>query len=290
MSRLRHCLRSVVAIAALAGGGLGTSAYAADTRTPAPAEVPTETAAAAAADLKNLDWTALTAAVAPEQSSPALKMPNFVSPPASFSSLQKNDDGSLAVTVGEKLPTTWESKVGIDFGVPPAPATTYQPSQLPGQPSNPSRGAAWAKVTVPDPVPYAWDKASFDARLDPINDEGKLGATLARSLPIGSKFTVTLQNGYSLTRPLTGAMPWTPPSKIVASSWSTDNSVRLNILPSGTSLAAGATMSSTDAKWLPSLSAEQKLFGGPLSITGTASETATGAISKSITAGFKHTW
>jgi hypothetical protein len=38
------------------------------------------------------------------------------------------------------------------------------------------------------------------------------------------------------------------------------------------------------------LSAEQKLFGGPLSVTGSVSETATGDTSKSLRAGFKRTW
>jgi len=49
-------------------------------------------------------------------------------------------------------------------------------------------------------------------------------------------------------------------------------------------------MSSTDDKWLRTLSAEQKLFGGPLSVTGSVSETASGEMSKSLRAGFKRTW
>jgi hypothetical protein len=290
MSRFRHRLQPVVTIAVLAACGLGAPAVAADSSTAPAADV--ATASAPPADIENLDWSALTAVVAPQQPAPAFKAPSLVAPTATFSSQKKNDDGSMAVTVGRKLPTEWESKVGVDLSVPPAPATTYQPSQSLGQPSAPSTGSAWAHVTVPEPVPYALDKASFDARVDPISEEGRLAATFSRSLPIGSSFKVTLQNGYAFSRPLAAAVPapWAPASTAAAATWSTDNSVRLNILPSGTSLAAGATMSSSDEKWLPSLSAEQKLFGGPLSITGTASETTTGAINKSITAGFKHSW
>jgi hypothetical protein len=55
-------------------------------------------------------------------------------------------------------------------------------------------------------------------------------------------------------------------------------------------VSLGANISSTDEKWLPSLSAEQKLFGGPFSVTGSVSETPTGETSKSLTAGFKRQW
>lgn len=36
--------------------------------------------------------------------------------------------------------------------------------------------------------------------------------------------------------------------------------------------------------------AEQKLFGGPFSVSGSVNETASGELSKSIKAGFKHAW
>jgi len=49
-------------------------------------------------------------------------------------------------------------------------------------------------------------------------------------------------------------------------------------------------LSSTEEKWLRTLSAEQKLFGGPFSVTGTVSETASGEASKSLKAGFKRSW
>jgi len=55
-------------------------------------------------------------------------------------------------------------------------------------------------------------------------------------------------------------------------------------------LALYQAISSTDDKWLRTLSAEQKLFGGPVSITGSVSETAAGDISKSLKAGFKRSW
>ena len=48
-------------------------------------------------------------------------------------------------------------------------------------------------------------------------------------------------------------------------------------------------MSTTDEKWLRSLSAEQKLFGS-MNVTGTVSETPTGDLNRSLTAGFKRNW
>ena len=80
-------------------------------------------------------------------------------------------------------------------------------------------------------------------------------------MPVGENVTATLQNGLAVTSPLPNA-----------------------------TMSLGANISSTDEKWLPSLSAEQKLFGGPFSVTGSMSETPTGETSKSLTAGFKRQW
>jgi hypothetical protein len=73
-------------------------------------------------------------------------------------------------------------------------------------------------------------------------------------------------------------------------SWATSQALRFNFLPTDTSVSVGADISSIDDKWLRTLSAEQKLFGGPFSVTGSVSETATGDLSKSLKAGFKRTW
>src|SRR5262249_4185955 len=72
--------------------------------------------------------------------------------------------------------------------------------------------------------------------------------------------------------------------------WASSQALRFNILPTDTSVSFGADISSTDDKWLRTLSAEQKLFGGPFSVTGSVSETATGDLSKSLKAGFKRSW
>ena len=92
-----------------------------------------------------------------------------------------------------------------------------------------------------------------------------------------------LQNGLAVSSPL-------PNATTRNHGWTSNQSLRFNVLPTDTSVSLGANISSTDEKWLPSLSAEQKLFGGPFSVTGSVSETPTGETSKSLTAGFKRQW
>jgi hypothetical protein len=178
--------------------------------------------------------------------------------------------------------TGWDAKVGVDYRKPSIPAAEFQPGELTaGAIPDQSIGVAWANVTAPGlDSPLGWDKTAIETRLDPAQEQGRLGATLSRSVPFGESFAVTLQNGYSVTR--------THPD--ATQSWATNQALRFNVLPTDTSLSLGAAISSTDDKWLRTLSAEQKLFGGPLSVTGSVSETASGDTAKSLRAGFKRTW
>jgi hypothetical protein len=102
-------------------------------------------------------------------------------------------------------------------------------------------------------------------------------------VPIGGGVSVTLQNGYAVTQSLAN------PGGVGTHVYSGDGAVRLE-LPSATALSAGARMSSTDERLLPAVSAEQKLFDTPLSVTGTISQRPTGETDRSITAGFKKSW
>jgi hypothetical protein len=203
---------------------------------------------------------------------------------AAIGSRSEKADGSVAVSAGHRLPTAWDAKIGVDMA---APATV--PDAFAGQAN---RGAGWANVAVPA-APIGLDKATIDARVDPNADQGRLATSLSRSVPIGGGMSVTVQNGYAVTQTLAnpgGALPsasapGTAPTRI----YSGDGGVRVE-LPSATAFSAGASMSSTDDRLLPKVSAEQKLFGTPLSITGSISERPTGDTDRSVTAGFKHTW
>jgi hypothetical protein len=69
-----------------------------------------------------------------------------------------------------------------------------------------------------------------------------------------------------------------------------NHAVKFTVTPADTTISIGASSSSADDKWLRRLSAEQKLFGGPVSVAGAVSETSSGDLTKSLTAGFKRNW
>jgi len=71
--------------------------------------------------------------------------------------------------------------------------------------------------------------------------------------------------------------------------YQTEQSAKLNIEDTGTTITAGQTMSSGDDKWLRKFGAEQKLLDG-VNVSGSIGETAQGITTKSISAGFKRSW
>jgi hypothetical protein len=96
----------------------------------------------------------------------------------------------------------WDAKVGVDYRKPSIPAAEFQPGELTaGAIPDQSTGVAWANVIAPGfDSPLGWDKTAIETRLDPAQEQGKLGATLSRSVPLGASVALTLQNGYSVTR------------------------------------------------------------------------------------------
>ena len=153
-------------------------------------------------------------------------------------------------------------------------------------------GAAWASVGVPN-------LASLDARVDPANDQGKLGTTFKQSIPVGGKFSVTLQDSYSVTE--TFGPPATAPSDLplmaapaVATApppqvWDSQKAVKFDILATGTTFGAGLATASNDPVTHNTLSADQKLYG-PLHVTTAVTDVGQPTSNKSITAGLKLNW
>ena len=146
--------------------------------------------------------------------------------------------------------------------------------------------SAWAAVTAPG-VASIWDKTSVEARVDPGSEQSKLGTSLSKSLPLGEQYSLTLKNDYNLIQQ--GFVPVPGIVSHPARSQETDQSARLSLSDTGTSLIAGQTLSTNDDKWLRKIGAEQKLFGD-VSISGSIGETALGTSNKSLTAGFKRSW
>lgn len=240
-------------------------------------------------DPEKWNWQVLSDRYMPDGSPGAVLRPRPIgpAPESSFASRTDRQDGSTAVTVGRRLPTEWETKIGVDLGLAADPATTYRIDPPTGSVTTAGSGAAWANLKIPGfNTPLTWDQAQIDARVDPTTEQSQLGTRFSRSLPIGESLSVTLQNGYAVTQ----SFPTGPEAPTSTEIWSTDHSVRVTLSDSGTSFTAGETLNSLDDKWLRSLSAEQKMFGGPVSLTGTASETLNGEIAKSVTARFRRTW
>jgi hypothetical protein len=224
---------------------------------------------------ENLDWSAL----------------NW--DPSTLSTSRAN------IPAQKSLPSAWQTKLGVDANAANQPRELGTPvnpdSLLPGATPRSASDAAWAKVTAPGPDTPVWDQTTFDARFDPAHEERKVGTTLSKSVPLNEKFSVTLQNGYSVTQTpsaaaAASAVPYAG-HDAMSSHYGADTAAKLNMLTTGTSLSVGTAMSTTDDKWRRSLGAEQNLFGG-ISVKGTVTESATvgGAPDKSLTAGFKRSW
>jgi hypothetical protein len=193
--------------------------------------------------------------------------------------------GHIHPSTGKASAADWSGKVGVDYTKPAIPAATFQPEPLTaGAVPDQSTGVAWATVTAPGmQAPLGWDQTSIETRIDPSQERSKLGTTLSRAVPLGDDVALTWQNGISMTHSL-------PNASGQAHGWASSQALRFNFLPTDTSVSLGADISSSDDKWLRTLSAEQKLLGGPFSVTGSVSETAAGEFSKSLRAGFKRSW
>ncbi len=218
------------------------------------------------------------------------KKPLNLNQDSSFYSRKDNlTDGSSSVTYGTRLQTEFETKVGVDVGVPSTQIAPDPDKFVNHSNGNGNSGSAWATLTMPT-GPLGID-ASSNAKLDSAQDQSKLGLGLSRKLSINDGLQMRLKNDYGVTNALPAAP--SPGAQSVGSSigqtWEAKRAVEFDLLRSDTSITAGQQMSSGEDKWLRSLSAEQKIYG-PLSITGGIAETSGGTLDKSIKAGFKKTW
>jgi hypothetical protein len=244
-------------------------------------------------DVKNLDWSQLNvdASTLISPASKARAAPGARSGTDMSWSSQDKPDGSAALTVKQPLSPFWDARVGADMTVVHQPQTLTsadllrQKLSIDSQPSQ-SSGSAWAAITAPG-VASIWDKTAIEARVDPSQEQSKLGTSLSKSLPLSEQYSITLQNGYNVIQQGLAPVPGIGGHAI--RNYEVDRSAKLSIADTGTSLIAGESLSSTDDKWLRRIGAEQKLFGG-VTINGSIGETALGASNKSLTAGFKRSW
>lgn len=264
------------------------------------ADAATETAAAdddqseeaEKVDLENLDWSQLNLDTATLLLGPAAKarQPQGAAGSDTSWTSKNKGNGAADVSVKQAISPFWDTRIGADMTVVDQHQTLTSGDLLrqkisPGQPSY-SSGTAWAAITAPG-VGSIWDKTAIEARVDPSQDQGKLGTSLSKSVPLGDTYSLTLQNGYNVIQQ--GLVPVPGIAAHPSRNYQTEQSARLSIADTGTSFIAGQSLSSTEDKWLRKIGAEQKLFGG-VTINGSIGETALGTSNKSLSAGFRHSW
>ena len=246
------------------------------------------------ADIKDLqlDWSQLNVDASTLSTNPASKA--RTTPKAgtaaemSWSSNSK-PNGAAGVSVKQPLSPFWDTRIGADMTVTRQPTTMSEllsEKATNGGNEPQSGGSAWAAITAPG-VGSIWDKTAVEARVDPGQEQSKLGTSLSKSLPLGEQYSLTLQNGYNVIQQ--GVVPVPGIAAHPSRNYQTEQSAKLSITDTGTSLVAGQTLSTTDDKWLRKIGAEQKLFDG-VSVSATVGETPQGVTNKSLTAGFKHSW
>ena len=245
------------------------------------------------ADIRGLelDWSQLNVDASTLATGPASKArsPQAAASPGMSWSSRDNPNGSAAVSVKQPLTPFWDTRIGADMTVARQPSTMSEllsEKVANGGNAPQSTGTAWAAITAPG-VGSIWDKTAVEARVDPGQESSKLGTSLSKSVPFSDQYSLTLQNGYNVIQQ--GIVPVPGIAARPARNYETEQSAKLSIADTGTSLIAGQTLSSADDKWLRKIGAEQKLFDG-VSITGSIGETPLGTTSKSLTAGFKRSW
>jgi hypothetical protein len=242
-------------------------------------------------DVSKLDWSQLNVD-ASTLTGPAAKgraVPKGASADATWSNNAK-PNGASAVSVKQSLTPFWDTRIGADMTVA-RQGTLTTSEELNARLSNggslpQSSGTAWAAITAPG-VASIWDRTAVEARVDPGQEQTKLGTSLSKSLSLSDDYSLTLKNDYNLIQQ--GIVPVPGIISRPARTYETDQSAKLSITDTGTSFMAGQTLSTNDDKWLRKVGAEQKLFDG-VTISGSIGETSTGAASKSLSAGFKRSW
>ncbi len=207
-------------------------------------------------------------------------------PPSEMTWTSQEKAYGSAVSVKQPISPFLDARVGADMTVVRQPQTLAEllaEKATNGGNEPQSSGTAWAAVTAPG-VGSIWDKTAVEARIDPAQDQGKLGASMSKSLKLTDQYSLTFENGYNMTQ---GFAPM--PAAAGHTNYETEQSARLGITDTGTSFSAGQTLSTTDEKWLRKIGAEQKIVGG-FNISGSIAETPLGIANKSISAGFKQSW
>lgn len=242
----------------------------------------------------NIDFNALLAPLdRPYTPPPKLKQATPASSGSDATVWSRNDkpNGTAAVSINKPVSSFWDVKAGVDLDVATQSSPLHTPVTLPEKlasdaRSERSQGTAWMSARAPG-VPYLSDQVALEARMNPSRD-ARLGTTLSKSVPMmGDQVSLTLKQGFFVTQH--DAIPGLPGGVSQGRSFDSERSAEVSFTDTGTSFVAGQSLAPNGTRWLNSVGAQQKLFGG-LSITGSLSETPEGFSNRSLTAGFKKSW
>ncbi|MEP9377642.1 hypothetical protein ABLE91_13070 [Aquabacter sp. CN5-332] len=190
-----------------------------------------------------------------------------------------NKDGSSSVTAAGSLRNVTNTEFGVDMSLAAARQGASVPDATPGTSAADGSGAAaWARTTIPGVSNFmVWDKGSVDVRVDPLQEQSRLGTTFTRQWTVMDNITASLSDAYAITKSVGGA-----------EQWETGKTASVNFAQTGTSISVGTATKSHEGTWLPSVSASQSLFG-PVTVTTSVADNGEN-LNKSITAGFRRNW
>jgi hypothetical protein len=240
-------------------------------------------------DVSKLDWSQLSPDATAASNLKTRSAPQKADAGGLDWSSKDQANGASGVSVKQSVSPFWDARVGADMTVTREPATMSEllaEKSANGGSLPQSGGSAWAAVTAPGAGPV-WDKTAVEARVNPDTDQSKLGTSISKQVPLNDQASLTLSNGYNMTQQ--GMVPVPGMVSRPERTYDTDQSARVELSDTGTSVTAGQTLSTSDDKWLRKVGAEQKLFGG-VTVSGSIGETSQGTINKTISAGFKKSW
>ena len=111
--------------------------------------------------------------------------------PRSLLVVQRQANGTSAVSVKQSITPFWDTRIGADMTV--ARQGTLTTSELlseklaNGGSLPQSSGTAWQAISAPG-VASIWDKTSVEARVDPGQEQSRLGTSLSKSLPLDEHY------------------------------------------------------------------------------------------------------
>lgn len=181
-----------------------------------------------------------------------------------------NANGTTALTYSTP-PTDFGTVFGLDLS---KAASSAAPAS--GASAGELGGTAYAKVSLNQlPGWMLWQTSTVNLSIDPSDARSKVATTFSRTVTLVGGLDATLADAYQVASG--------------SEAWETAKSVSLRLVDTGTTLSlTGKATQDAPRALLPTLSAQQKVFGD-LAVTTSVADTGA-TLNKSITAGFTHRW